>query len=281
MKFTNRYKIAVILSILLFAFLVACYFVCKNYDVKEQLIRIAPKSFVEDTIQFKQITHKYNNRNIQINFSRVKLGRVNIGVRNPQSINPLNKDYNGYTLKEYFEFGSHEVVQSGGFFYGLSPPTSLGLVKIKNQEYSSTHKSWLTTGLFCSNGKNVIIGDVKEVNPEKWISCLQAGHLVLKNGKNVMNIQSNTWHITGKAHTQSFACMDEDNSLVLGVSGVISLKVLVQDILSKPKKMGGIGCINAVVMSGGSTAGMMIKLKNENKVIGTNDVLLPNVIVVD
>lgn len=259
--------------------IVASYFLLIPYSK----IRVSSPDHAttDNSIIYQTRIIDYQNRLVNIHLAQVQLGRINIGIRNSQSIGLEGGNRNGYTLKEYMKLENHRLVHSGGFFSSLFPPTPLGFVKVRGKEYSSKHSSWLTTGMLCSNGTEITIGNINDVKDTDWKSCLQAGHLILENGKIVINTDRKTWYTTGQPHTQSFVCIDEDDFLQLGITDVIDLKTLVRHFLVKPKKHGGLGCKNAIAMSGGDTAGMITKDDDQLTTIGSDDVLLPNVIVID
>jgi hypothetical protein len=223
---------------------------------------------------------------IRLHVAQIEPEKVHVRIVSPLSIAKRIDggvgEYSGLTLKEYAKLGKYKVVHSAGFLDTCVPPYPLGYVKIDGEELNRVHKSWLMTGVFCTNGKQYSISRFKNnAQFSAWHDCIQAGPLMIEGGKNVLDSSKHT-SITDEPKEQSFVCVDKNKKLVLGITDSVALKDIVS-LLGRSKEDGGLGCVDAVAMSAKYTAGMVIK---ENKgadydEIGATSVPLPNAIVVE
>ena len=207
---------------------------------------------------------------------------IGIGIASPSSIlhNEDNKGFTGLSLKEYADIQNFKVVQSGGFLSSWSPPYPLGYVKIRGKEYNRPHKSWLTTGLFCTNGRSFSIEEFKSTQELNiWLSCIQAGPMIIKDQKIVLNTEKHTWFVTGDKHRQSFICKKRNGHLLMGIAENVALKSLAE-IMRKPENEGGLDCINAATLMSKGVSGILVNTTTHKGVFGNADVPLPNAIVI-
>src|SRR4051794_15310316 len=61
-------------------------------------------------------------------------------------------------LSEYADQARSLAVLSGGFMASFSPPKPLGAVRVNGRELSAPHRTWVGTGMFCTNGSKFAIG---------------------------------------------------------------------------------------------------------------------------
>lgn len=199
-----------------------------------------------------------------------------IGLSSPQIFE--NKNYTGLSLQEYARLGDYKIVQSGGFLSSWTPPYPLGYVKIRNKIYNRVHDTWVTEGVFCTDGREFEIFSYKSENQfEKWPSCIQAGPLISIDGEIVLQTTRNTGLITKKRHRQSFVCKTYEDDLILGIAENVKLTSLSKHLVL-PKNIGGIGCSDTTLLTSKGVSGIYNK---ENDIsIGNVKVPFPNVIVV-
>ena len=153
-------------------------------------------------------------------------------------------------------------------------------IKINGKEYNKPHVSWITDSFMCTNGKNVVIDKYENISQlSSWPSCIQGGPLLVKDGRTVAFDDKKDPSYFKKPTTRSFACTIKDNQVVLGVTDLVDLYSLAA-ALSKPKEQEGLGCQNAILLTGGATAGMAVR-NGEKDFYGYADALLPNVIVIE
>jgi hypothetical protein len=97
----------------------------------------------------------------------------------------------GYFLREYGRMYDALAVLAGGYIADFSPPTPLGLVASNGVVASPPHESWLTEGVFCSDSGRARIGKLDDgANPVSFRDCLQAGPLLLLDGKQPADVPS-------------------------------------------------------------------------------------------
>jgi hypothetical protein len=215
-------------------------------------------------------------------FVTINSNAIPIEISTPQVLEEKigKPDYTGYTLKEYAEKGDYRIVQSGGFLSSWSPPRPLGYVKANNKEFNKVHDSWLTQGVFCTRKKEFKIEKYYSLSQfENWGNCLQAGPMIIQNHKIVLNTNRNTWFVTSDPHRQSFLCKNDNQQLIMGMIDNVKLTSFAP-ILTLPVAKGGLGCSDAVALTGKGIAGIYINMPNNLISIGNVDVPLPNVIVV-
>lgn len=219
---------------------------------------------------------------VSVSLVKVNIGIADIGITSPAILERKtpNAGYSGYSLQEYLQLGRYKVVQSGGFLSSWSPPHPLGYVKIQGKEYSKIHESWLTKGVFCTNGDSFIIEEYK--SPEQfsaWLSCLQAGPPILLNKKDVLDKARNTGYVTKEKHRQSFLCKSQDGDLLMGVAEDVILTKFIATMQSSEED-GGLGCVDAVLMTSKGIAGILANINDDILEVGNTEVPLPNAIVV-
>lgn len=225
------------------------------------------------------------NKNINIQILKVNLSGALLEIKNPKTIVPTGSaNYSGYTLNEYFDLGQFDVVISGGYLSSWSPPYPLGYLKINNKEYNRVHPSWLTRGLLCVNDQNVKIEAFENIKQtDGWSSCIQGGPILIQNKIYVLDQYSDKNKPTRtKIERQVFICKVKKNNLLVGLTDEISLNdLLASKFLTLPKEEGGLGCLDALALSGDKVAGMIMKTsKGEIIKYGNTDILLPTAIVI-
>lgn len=227
--------------------------------------------------------YTFNNKEFLIRGVEVNTQVSDIGITSPETIEKKSNDenlkaYSGYSLEEYAKIGGYKVVQSGGFLSTLSPPIPLGFVKIQGQEYHKVHDSWITTGIFCTNGNDFKIERYSSTKQfDDWLSCIQAGPIMIENGKNELNTDRNTWFITGKEHRQSFICQSYSGSLVMGLAENITLKDL--SAFLADGRRNDLSCKEATALNPKGISGIFINTE-EVKSLGNIDIPLATAIVV-
>ena len=217
---------------------------------------------------------------VRIDPTKRQLHLVSPGtVKNGRRSDP--SQYTGLTLTEYASIGHYAIVQSGGYLSSWSPPFPLGYVKINGSEHHRTHASYLTSGVFCIDGGNVDISEyVGTEQFKKWPNCIQGGPILIKNGQLALATDEPAQAVTVTPHEQSFICIDNDHNVVLGISGIVSLKKLGKELL-RSKKSNGFGCTQAIALSGGKMVGIIENFNNQQTQYGSTTTPLPTAIAVD
>ena len=141
-------------------------------------------SFADQDINFKNIKFR-------LTITRVNLKKRSVRIVSSHSLalkNDSNSHLGGYNLSEYQKLTNSPLVLSGGYLSSWQPALPLGLVKVNGVQANRPHLSWLVDGLFCTNGKEVIIDKYSSIEQTRnWLDCLQAGPLLIKDGKIIKN----------------------------------------------------------------------------------------------
>jgi hypothetical protein len=223
-----------------------------------------------------------DNLLVTVDILKINTAKAEIGITSPEILEKKSQlsGYNGYSLNEYAKLGNYKVIQSGGFLSSWSPPHPLGYVKIQGKEYNKVHKSWVTQGVFCTDGNSFTIEMYTTPNQFiLWRSCIQAGPPIILNKKIILNTNRNTSYITKQKHRQSFLCKSSDGYLLMGIAEDVALNKLAPYLL-KAEDNGGIGCVDAVLLTSKGISGILAKTQNIDLKFGNTDIPLPNAIVV-
>lgn len=177
-------------------------------------------------------------------------------------------------LGDYYRRSKAKVIISGGYMSSFSPPTPLGLVKVDGTEIGRPHKTWIGTGMFCTDGRQVKIGRFDQLKSDKFTDCIQSGPLLIENGTVRYNgnedIGSGEQRLVDSVQEQAFICIDQEHKIKLGVSDPIRLDDFSHILLDKLK------CQDALRLSGGASAG----LQAQSDLVGNDELPLHNVIAV-
>lgn len=234
-------------------------------------------SFADQDINFKNIKFR-------LTITRVNLKKRSVRIVSSHSLalkNDSNSHLGGYNLSEYQKLTNSPLVLSGGYLSSWQPALPLGLVKVNGVQANRPHLSWLVDGLFCTNGKEVIIDKYSSIEQTRnWLDCLQAGPLLIKDGKIIIAVNDKNEKLLRSKQEQAFIGYDDHNHCFLGVTSKMTLLNII-DFLRSSHENGGLGCTNAIRLSGHVTAGLILILP-DGKVIegGNKKVLLPNAIFV-
>jgi hypothetical protein len=199
---------------------------------------------------------------------------VSLRGASPSASNP-DRTPQGFFLTDYLSRFEVVAVMSGGYIDNYSPPTALGLVKSNGTLVTPAHNSWLTDGLFCSNVGSAVI---KPAEPDAFMTgfrdCLQAGPLLLADGKQESQTGAGYQKLAQSVQEQGFICIDGNGRILMGVTDKIKLAKLV-DFLTMPE----IGCKDALRLTGQDTAGL--RDRNRNNPYGHDDYLFPDAIGIE
>ncbi len=168
------------------------------------------------------------------------------------------------------------AILSGGYLSSFSPPRALGLLKVAGKRISGGHRSWLTTGMFCTSGDRYKILpatglEVAELFPD----CVQAGPYLVRDGvnryKSLDMVGSGEREVALAQQSQVFLCITRNDNLILGfVDGGNSVGVA-------SFAHADLGCVDALRLSGGITAGLW---SVDVGFLGNNEVQLTDAIAI-
>jgi hypothetical protein len=133
--------------------------------------------------------------------------------------------------------------------------------------------------LCVTNGQKIEIREYSGGNiPIKnGTDCLQAGPLLVKEQKIVFgieNVSDEARKLLDSVQNQSFVCVDRKGDVIVGVSERMTLLALLPSLVNDLGN-GGLGCETGMRLTGSITAGLLV---DRELIIGSNDVLLPNVL---
>jgi uncharacterized protein YigE (DUF2233 family) len=168
------------------------------------------------------------------------------------------------------------AILSGGYMESFEPPVGLGYLRVAGDELKRSHRSWLTTGMFCITGTTWRIVAVSPVaQPPDEGDCLQAGPFLVQDGqnryRNATGLGDGEARLAVSSQDNAFLCIDDRGRLHLGhVHGGTTTEVAaaLKDHLA---------CQQALRLSGSITAGLWTW---QDGLSGHNQVLLTNAIAV-
>jgi hypothetical protein len=180
----------------------------------------------------------------------------------------------GFSLEDYKRLYGALAVMSGGYLSSFAPPMPFGLVKSDNVLTSSTHKSWLTEGVYCAGPIKTII-ELWNRNPniEEFRDCLQSGPMLLYNGDAILDAGSRApgyMRLAQDSQNQAFICTSSNNETIIGITEATDFSILIPFLKDK------VGCINALRLTGRDTAGLIVN----DILYGSDQYLLPNALAV-
>jgi hypothetical protein len=182
----------------------------------------------------------------------------------------------GYTLAEFAEIFDANAVLSGGYLSSFAPPLPLGLVKSAGTLLNRPHVSWLLNGLICVGPSQLQIEPYS--NLEQAAKCqdsLQAGQLLIQNGKKVLAVNDRNTKLVNVVQERAFVCTDTGHRVIIGVTAKVREMPLADVLLSQP-----FHCVDAISLSGQMTAGILLPSIGVNGTMGSTDFPLPNAIIV-
>lgn len=209
------------------------------------------------------------------------LSNSKIRVVSPRSASYLPPDVeapirDGIFLTEFASRYRPAFVLSGGYLSSFAPPRSLGYLKVDGRVISKPHRSWLTSGVLCVNGTNVVIFKFQSAQSyDQFGDCVQSGPLIVENGVDryaiMENIGSGERKLALSNQAQAFVCLKAEGEFVLAFSKSGSTKSL-SGFATRV-----LGCKTALRMSGGITAGLWSSVSGLS---GRSEVLLTNGIAI-
>jgi Phosphodiester glycosidase len=238
------------------------------------------RKVVSDGVDLNQISVASNK---VINFIRISLDKADVRVLTPlvpllegalPDPGDISRTGRGLFLEDYKRQFDAVAVISGGYMESNSPPSPLGLVKSNHILIAAANDSLLTNALFCSDkGRAAIQIVTRAVDRPDFRDCLQAGPILLQKGKpldDVLNATSSGYgRLLSPFQRQSFACIDANAHVILGVSEEIDGQTLISALQGPVLR-----CVDAMRLTGFDTAGLFVK----NELFGSDDYLFPNAI---
>ncbi|MEA2895473.1 MAG: hypothetical protein QOJ84_1088 [Bradyrhizobium sp.] len=213
---------------------------------------------------------------------------------------PKDADSGGSTLWDYLRDERASAVFTGGYLGSFSPATPIGLVRYKSKTINNLKPSDpVLTGLLCFGRQNddsaiLIVGLPQASSVEEWNSCLQAGPLIIVDGKIQDELESLDERLkprvteaseqrktgfTEGSIERALVLKNERGQIVLAVSSPASLFAL-RSLVTLKTAEGGFGAVSAIFLTGWQTAGLIVDGKPP-LMAGAASTLLPNAIALD
>jgi hypothetical protein len=222
--------------------------------------------------------------NKSANYLRISLDKVDVRVLTPlvplsrgdktfvDTAGELSRVTRGFFLEDYKRQYNALAIISGGYIETYSPPTPLGFVKSNKIRVSVPQDSWLTNAMFCSDEGRASIQLMNPVTDRpEFRDCLQAGPMLLRGGKPPSDLvdmpTSGSQKLLKVIQKQTFACVDQGRSVILGITEEIDIPTLITALQRT-------GCVDAMRLTGSDTAGLLVK----NELFGADDFLFPSAI---
>jgi hypothetical protein len=172
-----------------------------------------------------------------------------------------NGEYGGAQTLFALKDNSHaEAVLSGGFMTTFYPPVPLGFLKHSGSELNRPASSELLNGIVTSEGNRLEIRRFN--NPADCLAeCLQAGPLLVSDKRVSLPEHYADSGIEGDYRRALVATLP-DGYFVLAIASGAKLRALAT-FLAAPVERGGMGCQDALNLSGSTSAGMLWENNSE------------------
>lgn len=184
------------------------------------------------------------------------------------------EQYKSYFISDFQAKTKAMLILTGGYLSEFSPPRPLGFVRSRGRTLSPSISTWLGGGVFCTDGKKILVQKFDQQIANTYPDCIQSGPLIIENGalryKAGMPLQAGEEKLVRSVQEQTFLCNDSRGRVALGVSSPIKMDELASYLKEK------LGCVNAIRFSGQETAGMIVK----NHLYGNESLPLYSVVAV-
>lgn len=197
----------------------------------------------------------------------------------------------GVPLTQFFKMERPIAALNGGFLRTVVPATPSGLLQVRGEEISSFVEladDPVLSGVICFIDKRpaeiIPIQMAKEVR-KSFPDCVQAGPLMVFKGQQAEDLETfdNKYpelkRFSGRPAERSFVLRNAHDETILGVTELVSL-VALRTMMLTSEKEGGFGAVSAIMLTGRSTAGLIIGGDKEPILSGGTVSFLPNAIVV-
>lgn len=202
----------------------------------------------------------------------------------------LDHRYSGKSLLWFFRNEKAKIAISGGFLKTLYPPLPIGFVKTEFGILSSEHYNGYQEGYVgITDGRAFIERfperkNIHQLEDSKTEGILQSWPLLLYNGNvspKIIEFQNgleSTPFIRNQA-IRLFVASDKEGFMLFGMTGPMSLLDLTV-ILKTNRSEGGLGCNNAINLSGTKYASIILETPGVNLRKGSTSIRIANAIVV-
>lgn len=195
----------------------------------------------------------------------------------------------GYSLARSFRELQPLAIMNGGFLETYTPATPSGLVQVEGRQINggSFDEQGVLNGVVCFGQRNnpaivAIEPFVDARRSESYSDCLQGGPLLIRQKQFFTDLE----RLDAKPELKQFARVVAERSfvarntreVVLGVTTKVSLYAL-RAALALDEGAGGFAAVDAIALTGRSTAGMVVA-GEQPFAAGSTSRVLPNAIIV-
>jgi hypothetical protein len=177
-----------------------------------------------------------------------------------------------YTITDYYYHVKPLAIVAGGHLSSFSPPIAIGEIMIKGLLVSPII-NWAGSGIFCTSPKGWVIEAKGKVIDQDDTDCIQSAPILIQDGQvrfGPSHSPSRDAALAYNFQNQSFVCITYDSKLILGVSTLMRLDLLAEDLKSK------LDCKSALSLTGGDTAALYYG----GRLVGSDSLPLTSVIAV-
>lgn len=218
-------------------------------------------------------------RSVSMTVVRAWLPGHRVGLAIPQG------KVTGDTLVAFLERDKAKAVVSGGFVKSFYPPIPLGLVKQKGQMINRAASGDLLTGVLLMQAGRVAIERFRGTEAVAgWDEVLQAGPLLVSARRSALptdasGLMPSTRSLIGNEYSRAFVAILPGEQVVLAFSGPITLPALV-DFLTGSAAQGGLGCLDALNLSGSGSSGLLVRVGGREMQVGNSYTHLANAVII-
>jgi len=191
--------------------------------------------------------------------------------------------YEKVALRTYLKLKRARIALSGGFATSFYPPVAAGLVQINGLVFNREEDDVLLDGLLLILNRSVVIQPLGTARlPTNADDALQSGPLlVTQNRKAIPSFVADTLRrrFVERRSIRAFIGVDEEDRVLMGLVDEISLTSLIEFLVA-PRGVGGLGCTDALNLSGSVNAGLIIQVVDLDFERGDMATPLPTAIVV-
>jgi hypothetical protein len=191
----------------------------------------------------------------------------------------------GASLGTFLKTHQAKVVLSGGFLKSFYPPIPIGLVRQNGKLVNRAAGGDLLTGMLVVRDRKPLIGRFQSAECEGTSDdCLQSGPLLVRNGNSELprelgGLLPSTRKLIEGSFARAVVGILREGRFLLALTEEVGLAPLVEVLLRSPTD-GGLGCRDALNLSGAESAGLLVRAGGRTIAVGGQYVDLPNAIIV-
>jgi hypothetical protein len=223
-------------------------------------------------------TASTGSRSVKLSAVRVSLGRFRISIGVPDAREQAD------VLSSYLDHYGALAVISGGFLKSFYPPIPLGFVMRARTVLNRATRDDLLNGLLTVRNGRPFIGPFSEAAAAGADDGLQSGPLLVRGGQSALprsdSLTAASRALIERASERAFVAVLSDDRLVIGHTEPTTLADLVS-VLTKAPATGGFGCVDALNLSGSTSAGLLVRAGGSELAAGSQQLYLPNAILIN